>query len=164
MIAQEIYVNKKTQAQAGNVIRYSIHTEVVPLNGTEGNEQTKGKQKRTKQITNKQTSIERKLELPQWSLSTSPSTFQIFLKNNIYSIIQLAQHFRSTVGLGWPVCSVRCTEQPQNCYPYFETSVKHLSLHYVGLQGSKFYLWAAEQQCLKLSQVMVMLDTYLLNA
>ena len=120
--------------------------------------------KTKKQITNEQTSIETKLELSQWTPSTSPSTFQIFLKNNIHSIIQLAQHFRNTVVLGWPVCSVRCTEQPQNCYPYFETSVKHLSLHYVGLQGSKVYHWAGEQQCLKLSHVMVMLDTFLLNA
>ena len=119
--------------------------------------------KTKKQITNEQTSIETKLELSQWTPSTSPSTFQIFLKNNIHSIIQLAQHFRSTVGLGWPVCSVRCTEQPQNCYPCFETSVKHLSLHYVGLQGSKIYHWAVEQQCIKLSHVMAMLNTYLLN-
>ena len=42
------------QSQTSNVIPYSIRTEVVPLNGTEGNEQTKGKQKQTKQITNEQ--------------------------------------------------------------------------------------------------------------
>ena len=60
---------KQTQTQTNYVIQYSIHIEVVPLNGEEEeNEQTKkqreGKQnknKTKKQITNKQIRIQIKL-------------------------------------------------------------------------------------------------------
>ena len=61
---------------------------------------------------------------------------------------QLAQHFRNTVGQRWAVCSEGCTEQLQNCSPCFDTSVKHLSLGYVGLQGCNGYHWTVEQQCM----------------
>ena len=109
------------------------------------------KKKYLEETNNKQTSIKIKLELSQWHPATSSSPFPVYIWRITFTpLLQLTQHFQNTVCLGWSVCSVRCTEQPQNCSPCFETSVKHLSLCYVGLQGSKVYLWAAEQQCIKL--------------
>ena len=109
------------------------------------------REKEKKQMTRKQASIKIKLELSQWLLQLLPSPFQYVCRITFTPLSQLTQHFWNTVGLAWPVCSVRCTEKPQNCSPCLETSVNHLSLCCVGLKESKVHHWTAEQHCIKLS-------------
>ena len=82
-------------------------------------------------------------------LQPLPPPFRYFWRTAFIPLLQAAKHFQNTEGLVCPLCSVRYTEQPKNCSLCFETRVKHISLHYVGLQGSKNYHWAVEQHCIK---------------
>ena len=108
--------------------RNQTHKEIKRENREEREKNTH------KKTTNKPAS---KLELTQQYAVAIPLAFPIFLKNNIHSTITTNTKFSKYRGLGRPICAVWCTKRPQNYSPYFQTSVKHLSLHNVGLQGSK---------------------------
>ena len=91
MIAEKIYVEHTNK----QVIRYSIHTKVVPFSGEEEGNEQRNKQKekeRNTDINNKQTSIEIKFELLQSHSAASPSSFPIF-QNNVHSIITTCPTF-----------------------------------------------------------------------
>ena len=157
---KDLHRTYKRQHTNKQVIRYSIHTKVVPFSGEEEGNEQRNKQKekeRNTDINNKQTSIEIKFELLQSHPAASPSSFPIF-QNNVHSIITTCQHFGNMVGLGWSVCPVRCTEQPQNCSACFETMVKQLSLCYAGLQACKLSNETVTQT------VIILQETYLLSA
>ena len=110
--------------------------------------QTDTMKKIKKQVTNKLVSKQNS-NCCSDILQPLPPPFRYFWRTAFIPLLQAAKHFQNTVGLVCPLCSVRYTEQPKNCSLCFETSVKHISLHYVGLQGSKNYHWAVEQHCIK---------------
>ena len=159
------WTNKHKQKYTGNVIWHSINVNVIPLRGEEKENEQRGKQREKQR--NKETSYQNKASCHGDILQPLPPPFPYFWRITFTPLSQVAKHFQNAIGLGWSVCSVRYTEQPQNCTPYFETSMEHLSLPYVGHQGPKVYHWTVRTTMydeIVTQTVMVLLEMYLLNA